>query len=517
MRVAGKQSETETPQGGTGAPAGLARHWQSIDWRKALREVRRLQRRIAKAVAEGHWNKVKVLQRLLTRSFWAKVLAVRKVTSNRGARTPGVDGIRWTTPAQKMKGAHSLLKRGYQARPLRRVLIPKKPGSDKKRPLGIPCIQDRAMQALHQLALEPVAETRADPNSYGFRPYRSTWDAIGQCFCVLGKKTSVGWVFEGDIRACFDKISHPWMEQHIVTDRPLLRQWLKAGYIWEKQLFDTTEGTPQGGIISPTLCNVVLDGLERVVREAVPRGERVFFIRYADDFIVAAETREVLEGPVRTAIEQFLAERGLEMSPEKTKLTHIDEGFDFLGKHLRKKHGKFFITPSLKNVQSVCAKIRQTVRDCFGQPAAELIRRLNPITRGWATSHRTVQSGEAFSYVEKQTFDAVWRWCLRSHPKKNRTWIFRRYFGAMATGRWGRFHAWDKPRQRRVELVRPQDTPLVRYIKVRAQSNPHAANDRDYFIMRRQADNYRPLKGRPSPARKGTTTTESPPALETCE
>lgn len=506
MTAAGKQHKTETPQGGTGASAGLARQWQSIDWQKALREVRKLQRRIAKAVTAASWNKVKALQWLLTHSYWAKVLAVRKVTSNRGARTPGVDGIRWTTPAQKMKGASSLVKQGYRARPLRRVLIPKKPGSDKKRPLGIPCIQDRAMQALYQLALEPIAETQADPNSYGFRPYRSTWDAIGQCFCVLGKKTSVGWVFEGDIRACFDKISHAWMEQHIFTDRHLLRQWLKAGYIWEKQLFETTEGTPQGGIISPTLCNVVLDGLEQAIREAVPRGERVFFIRYADDFVVAAEKREVLEGPVPTAIVLFLAVRGLELSPEKTKLTHIDEGFDFLGKHLQKERGRLYIMPSVKNVQSICAKIRQAVRDCFGLSAADLIRRLNPIIRGWATSHRTVQSGDAFSSVEKETFAAVWRWCQRNHPNKNRTWIVRRYYGITSRGRWGRFHAWDKARKRLVELVRPQDVPLVRYIKVRAQSNPHDANDRDYFMMRRQAKNYRPLQEQPSASTAGCGT-----------
>lgn len=492
MKTQGKQSLTEASA--TGAPRGLARQWESIDFKHALKQVRRLQRRIAKAVAEGRWNKVKVLQRLLTRSYWAKVLAVRKVTSNRGARTPGVDGKRWTTSAQKMKGALSLVKRGYRAFPLRRILIPKKPGSDKKRPLGIPTIKDRAMQALHQMALEPIAETLADPNSYGFRPYRSTWDAIGQCFCVLGKKGSVGWVLEGDIQACFDKISHGWMEEHIFTDRRLLRQWLRSGYILEKQLFDTKEGTPQGGIISPTLCNQVLDGMERAVRAAVPRRERVFFVRYADDFIVAAETRKVLEGPVRTAIEAFLAERGLRLSPEKTKLTHINAGFDFLGKHLRKYRGKLIITPSKKNVQAICAKIRRTVKDCHGHSAAELIRRLNPILRGWANSHRTVQGAQAFARVEQYTFETVWRWCLRSHPKKRKGWIFRRYYRNPKTGGWDRFHAWDPKRKQHIKLFKPQDVPLVRYIKVRGRSNPHDAKDGKYFILRRKADNYRPLK-----------------------
>lgn len=483
----------------TGAPRSLTQAWQSLDRRKALRQVRRLQRRIAKAVDQGRWNKVKALQRILTRSFWAKVLAVHKVTSNRGARTPGVDGQRWTTPAQKMRGALSLLKRRYRALPLRRIHIPKKPGSDKTRPIGIPTIRDRAMQALEQLALEPVAETQADPNSYGFRPYRAVRDAIGQCFCIFGKKSSrCEWVLEADIKSCFDEISHAWMQNHIVMDHKLLAQWLKCGYVLDGELFPTTTGTPQGGIISPTLCNCVLDGLQETIRRAVPKPGKAYFVRYADDFIVASDRRETLEQTVLPAIEQFLAERGLRLSAEKTSITHIAEGFDFLGKHLRKfAHGKLITTPSKKNVKAICAKIRETARQCRGLSAATLIRRLNPIIRGWAQAHRTVQAARTFSVVDQYLFDTVWRWCRRSHRKKSRRWIFRRYFRRKdGQSGWGRFHATERDRSGQRRLVRltvPGDILLVRYIKVRGKSNPHAARDGAYFQMRRKANNYREL------------------------
>jgi RNA-directed DNA polymerase len=495
-----KQTTTEARQRGTGAAGGLAQQWRSIDRKKFLRQVRRLQRRIAKAVTEGRWNKVKVLQRILTRSHSAKVLAVLKATSNRGARTPGVDGKRWITPAQKMRGVLSLDRRGYRALPLRRIHIPKKAGSTKTRPIGIPVIRDRAMQALHQMALEPVAETQADPNSYGFRPYRGVWDAIAQCFCVLGKKISrCRWIYEADIQACFDGISHPWMLENITMDRDLLQQWLQCGYISDRKLFPITAGTPQGGIISPTLCNCVLDGMEETIRQAVPKSEKVYFVRYADDFIVAAENRETLQQRVQPAVQKFLAKRDLQLSAEKTRITHVKEGFDFLGKHVRQFGDKLIITPAKKNVKAICQKIRDIVRRGRGRSAAELIRQLNPVIRGWAQAHRTVQATEAFSYVEKQTFDAIWQWCLRSHPSKSKTWIFRKYYRRQDGKGWGRFHATERDRSGKLcrrELVRPQDVPLVRYIKIRGNSNPHDAQDGPYFSMRRKADHMTELSTR---------------------
>jgi RNA-directed DNA polymerase len=373
------------------------------------------------------------------------------------------------------------------------------------------------MQALHQKALEPVSETLADPNSYGFRPYRAVRDAIAQCFCVLGKKISrCRWIDEADIRACFDGISHAWMLEHIPMDRGLLRQWLQCGYIEDRKLFPTKAGTPQGGVISPTLCNFVLDGLERTIRQAVAKSEKVYFVRYADDFIVAAESRETLQQRVHPAVEKFLAERDLQLSTEKTRITHVEEGFDFLGKQVRRLKDKRIITPAKKNVKAICQKIRGIVRQCRGRPAAELIRRLNPVIRGWALAHRTVQAAQAFSYVEKQTFDAVWRWCLRSHPSKSKSWIFRKYYRSQDGQGWGRFHASERDRSGkrcRRELFKPQDVPLVRYIKIRGHSNPHDAKDGPYFMMRREADNMREL---PTRGRKSKRTRNRPNAAKTC-
>jgi len=339
------------------ASSGKATDWDQIEWSTAERRVRRLQARIVKATQAKRWNKVKALQRLLTCSFSGRALAVKRVTENKGKRTPGVDGAIWKTPGSKHNAIGSLRRRGYRPQPLRRVHIPKANG--KKRPLGIPTMHDRAMQALFLQALAPVAETTADGNSYGFRPARSTADAIGQCFLALSKKDSAPWVLEGDIRGCFDHISHEWMLRHIPMDREVLRKWLGAGYVENRTLFPTIAGTPQGGVISPTLANLVLDGLERLLKEnfRVKRldgqlhNPKVNLVRYADDFIITGARKELLEDEVRPLVEQFLRERGLELSPEKTCITHIEEGFDFLGQTVRRFGRKLLIQPSKKNTR----------------------------------------------------------------------------------------------------------------------------------------------------------------------
>ena len=265
--------------------------WSSINWKAIETHVRRLQMRIAKATREGRYGKAKALQWLLTHSNSAKLLAVRKVTSNKGSKTAGVDSVIWTTAKQKLEAVKQFGKRGYESSPLRRVYIPKSNG--KQRPLGIPTMMDRAMQALYLLALEPISETTADRHSYGFRPKRSCHDAIGQCFLTLSRKDAPQWVLEGDIKGCFDNISHDWMLKHIETDKAILKQWLNAGYMEQRQWHETTAGTPQRGIISPTLANMVLDGLEVAVKAATSPTERVNVVRYADDFIITCNSKEM--------------------------------------------------------------------------------------------------------------------------------------------------------------------------------------------------------------------------------
>src|SRR5438128_2240220 len=338
----------------TGASFHAETDWHAINWQTVNQNVRRLQARIVKATQEGRWNKVKALQRLLTHSFSGKALAVRRVTENQGRNTPGVDQITWNTPQKKMNAVYSLRQRDYHPQPLRRIYIPKKNG--KKRGLGIPCMKCRAMQALYLLALDPIAETVADPNSYGFRPQRSTADAIEQCFIVLGKRASPQWILEGDIKGCFDAISHTWLLAHIPMDKTMLKKWLKAGYMEKHVLHPTEEGTPQGGIISPVLANLTLDGLERMAREAVPRRSLVNVVRYADDFLVTARTPEQLTENIIPAIEAFLAVRGLELSPEKSRVTDIKTGFDFLGvtlrKYERRRGDKLLMMPSRNSVKA---------------------------------------------------------------------------------------------------------------------------------------------------------------------
>ena len=328
-------------------------NWTDIDWVRCEAAVQKLQGRIVKAQKEGRPGKVKALQWTLTHSFYAKALAVKRVTSNKGKNTAGVDKVLWTTPNAKMGAVADLKRRGYNPQPLRRVHIKKSNG--KLRPLGIPTMKDRAMQALYLMALNPVAETTADRHSYGFRRERCTVDAIVQCHTILSKEVSPQWILEGDIKGCFDHISHQWLLDNIPTDKVMLCKWLESGFVFNRQLFPTEEGAPQGGIISPTLANMALDGLQAMLAEnfKLRRTKMGYFnpmvnlVRYADDFIITCSDREILESQIKPAVSEFLQARGLTLSEEKTKITHIDEGFDFLGFNVRKYKGTLLIKPCL--------------------------------------------------------------------------------------------------------------------------------------------------------------------------
>ncbi|MCP4265915.1 MAG: group II intron reverse transcriptase/maturase, partial [Candidatus Brocadiaceae bacterium] len=348
-------------------------YWQTILWSKVIYKVNRLQRRIAKAVKEGRWAKAKALMYLLSKSFYAKLLAVFRVTNNKGGKTPGVDNTIWINGEDKLNAALNLKTRGYQTKPLRRVYILKKNG--KKRPLSIPVMQDRAMQTLYKMALEPMAETMADLNSYGFRTRRSCNDAIAQCFLSLCRDMSARWIFEADIKGCFDNIRHDWILKNIPINKTILKKWLKSGYIENKRLFPTKRGTPQGGTISPLIMNMVLDGLETIILNKFPRWKRqkVNFIRYADDFVITAINKETITKGIIPLVTEFLSDRGLELSPEKSKITNINDGFDFLSQNVRKYKGKLLIQPSKEAVQSFKNKIKKLFRENRGIPAHALI------------------------------------------------------------------------------------------------------------------------------------------------
>jgi RNA-directed DNA polymerase len=477
--------------------------WHAIDWRKVNAVVRRLQARIVKAVQAGRWGKVKALQHLLTHSFSGKALAVRRVTENSGKRTSGVDGVLWDTPPAKAKAVLALKRRGYQPLPLRRVYIEKSNG--KKRPLGIPTMVDRAVQALHLLALGPIAKTTGDHYSYGFRKGRSTADALEQCFNVLAKRASPSWVLEGDIKSCFDRISHEWLLANVPMDKAILRKWLSAGFVDQNVFFPTEEGTPQGGIISPVLANLALDSLQGVLRSAFRRRKRaagpnqmVNLVRYADDFVITGCSQELLVEKVRPLVEAFLAERGLELSPEKTTITHIEAGFDFLGQTVRKYRGKLLITPSKKSVKSFLAKVRGIIKANKQAKAGDLIAYLNPVIRGWANYHRHVVSSKTFSKVDAEIFKALWRWARRRHLRKGAKWVRSKYFGTPRGRTWTfQGEAYIRGERRTARLFYAGDVEIRRHVKVKGEANPYDPTWGSYFERRSDAAMADLLEDRP--------------------
>jgi len=489
------------------ASPGIATCWEEIDWQKARAYVKKLQMRIVKAQKRGHYSKVKSLQWLLTHSFYAKALAVKRVTSNSGKRTSGVDHELWLTPQAKFNAISKLNRRGYRPQPLRRHYIPKKNG--KMRPLSIPTMTDRAMQTLYKFSLEPIAETYADPNSYGFRIGRSTHDAIEQCFTDLNKGKSPKWILEGDIKGCFDHISHQWLLENIPMDTQILEKWLKCGYVETQKLFPTDEGTPQGGTISPTLMNMTLDGLERLLHDRLPTRKKVNgkthcnkmnFVRYADDFIITGESPEFLREKVLPIVREFLTERGLQLSEEKTVITHIGEGFDFLGKNIRKYNGKLLIKPCKSAVRSFLGKVRDIIKSSKSIKQEILIRRLNPVIRGWVNNQRYVVSSKVFSTVDYEIYKCLWQWAKRRHKKKSRKWIARKYWHDIDSRQWTFSVPYEnqgtegKPLYCKLEYA--TDTKIIRFKKIVAEANPFDEYWTDYFEEREGEKLLNSTKGR---------------------
>ncbi|MBB3101943.1 group II intron reverse transcriptase/maturase [Azomonas macrocytogenes] len=465
--------------------------WHSLDWANIQTSVRKTQLRIAQATREEDWRRVKRLQRLLTHSLYGRCLAVRRVTENRGRKTPGVDGEKWGTPQLKIRAVHRLSKkRGYRPQPLRRVWIPK-PGKQERRPLGIPTMLDRAMQALHLLALEPVIETTSDPKSYGFRPDRSTADAMVELFHLLSPQVAPVWILEGDIKGFFDHINHEWLCHHVPMDKVTLRKWLKAGVIDRRQFTATETGTPQGGIISPCLANATLNGLETQLKDHLAqtlgktkaKKTKVQVVRYADDFVVLADSKKLLEQEIKPWIETFLSIRGVELSQEKTQITHIHQGFDFLGWNFRKyvpkspyRQAKLLIKPSKKNASAFYQKVAEIIKSSGAQTQEALIGQLNPVLRGWAHYHAPVVAKETFSTLDHLIHWRLWRWAKRRHPKKSDTWIRKKYFHSIGGQNWVFTYPYkSKTETRHRRLYVLADTAIVRHKRLPGGYQPYDA------------------------------------------
>lgn len=462
--------------------------WSEVDWLGAETVVRRLQERIYRATENQQWAKVKSLQKLLVRATSTKLLAIRRVTQeNRGKHTPGIDGVICDTPQDRVKlFKEGLSLKGYKPKPVRRVYIPKSDG--RQRPLGIPTVKDRVMQGIVKMALEPEWEAKFEANSYGFRPGRGCHDAIEAIHTTLSQKGSSKWILDADISGCFDNIGHEPLLAKLSVFTTTIRRWLKAGVVELGHYTDTEAGTPQGGVISPLLANIALDGMERLFEAEGPNGQAIVpakrkglnkglkVIRYADDFVVTAPSQEVLETYVKPKLMDFLQQRGLQLSEAKTHLVHIDEGFDFLGFHIRRFNQRTLLTkPQKKKVIEHLHSIKAYLNTHQQEKTEKVIHKLNPIIRGWANYYRHCAAKQTFSKVRHRQWQMLWQWAKRRHPNKPSKWVKARYF---RNDGWWTFH------DGKYELVKPDKTPITRFTKVVGRNSPYDPSLRDYWQAR---------------------------------
>lgn len=470
--------------------------WSDVDWTATEAVVRRIQDRIFRAAKAGDGARVKNLQKLLVRSRSAKLLAIRQVTQqNAGRHTPGIDGVVCRTPEDRVALLGSGLDlKGYKPKPVRRVHIPKANG--KLRPLGIPTVKDRVMQAVVKLALEPEWEPRFEANSYGFRPGRCAMDAIEAVFNSLAKRGSSRWILDADIAGCFDNIAHGPLLAKLPTFTRTVERWLKAGAIELGGWRENEAGTPQGGIISPLLANIALDGLERLfddrtragnyVRPSQKKGGNrgVGLVRYADDFLAFAPSKEALEGHVTPAVEAFLAARGLSLSREKTRIVPVDAGFAFLGFEVREfRDGKLIIRPEKAKVLAHLRRIKAYLDANKQAPAGVVVRDLAPVIRGWSGYYRHACSAHSFQYADNRVWLMLWQWAKRRHPSKGRRWVAARYFQPTRTRAWN-FVSAAVPGAAR--LPRHSEAKITRHKKVKGTTSPMDPDARPYWAGRRR-------------------------------
>lgn len=497
----GAEAFSADVNGPTGGPVD----WDAVSWRAVERDVQRLRQRIFTASKAGDLKKVRNLQKLLLRSRANTLLSVRRVTEdNAGRKTAGIDGKVVTTSLGKAALAEWMTRQAkpWHARPVKRVFIPKSNG--KQRPLGIPVIVDRVLQARVKNALEPEWEARFEPKSYGFRPGRGCHDAIEAIYQVVkGRNPKRLWALDADLAAAFDRIDHDYLLGCIgmFPARGMIRQWLKAGVIENGRFAPTEEGTPQGGVISPVLLNVALHGMEKAagVRyfhrsrggiETAP--ESPVLVRYADDLVALCHSRQHAE-EVRARLAAWLAPRGLAFNEDKTRIVCLEDGgFDFLGFNVRRYHGRLvLIKPSKEAVRRIRKRLRTEMRALRGSNAAGVLKKLTPITRGWAAYYRTEVSSEVFSALDDYMWKLTYRWARHSHPNKSRWWVIDRYYGQFNPSRRNRWVFGD--RDSGAYLPKFAWTKIVRHAMVTGTASPDDPALAAYWLQRRRKQPPPPL------------------------
>jgi RNA-directed DNA polymerase len=474
-------------------PEGEILDWSQIDWRTVEDQVRRLCQRIFTAAKAGDLPRVRRLQKLMLRSRSNTLLSVRRVTErNTGRLTAGVDGDVVLTPEAKMQLVDRIEHptEPFKALPVRRVYIPK-PGSHQRRPLGIPVLLDRCHQARIVNALEPEWEARFEPRSYGFRPGRGCHDAIQSTYLVVkGRNPLRQWVLDADLAGAFDRISHDHILQQLGSfpAREMIQQWLKAGVVEQGQLHRTEEGTPQGGVASPLLLNVALHGMEtaagvRYRSSGSVRSDSPVLIRYADDLVVLCHTRQDAID-IKARLAGWLAPRGLAFNEDKTRVVTLDDGFDFLGFNVRRYNGKPMIKPSKAAVRRIRERLRTELRSLRGSNATTVIKRLNPIIRGWAAYYRTQVSARVFNALDQYLWELTYKWATFSHSNKPTTWVIARYFAKFNKARQDRWVFGD--RASGAFMHKFSWTNIVRHQIVKQGASPDDPTLTEYWARRRR-------------------------------